>query len=108
MSFILLALACAIGGLLWFVLLGKRLPHLSPRRQVLRFAPTLIACSILIFYFLVDRGIVPSLSDEYMFGLFVVFLFPLVGVLVLVQLAILYSPRHQSDAGGSSSLGRCV
>ena len=99
MSFILLALASAVGAFLWFVVLAKPLPRPRSWPPVLRFSPALVASTILASYFLAGRGAFPSLSGEYLYGLFVVFLLPLAGVLVLVQLAVLFLPDTSRDPG---------
>ena len=88
MSAVLLILACGLGALLWFVVLGKPMPRLRSWPILLRFIPVLISSAILISYFLADRGVLTFSRGEYMYGLFVVFLLPLSGVLLLVQLAI--------------------
>jgi hypothetical protein len=88
MAAVFLLLACGLGALFWFVARGKAMPSLRSWPNWLRFLPFLTSSTILIFYFLTDRGVLSFSQSEHTYGLFVVFLLPIAGALLLVQFAI--------------------
>jgi hypothetical protein len=87
MSTVFLILACGL-GVFWFVARGEPVPRVRSRPILLRFLPLLAATAILLFYFLTEWGVFTLSRTEEMYGLFVVVLLPLAGMLLLLQLGL--------------------
>ena len=98
MTIAVLILACGL-GVLWFVGRGKSLPAAHSWPLLLRFLPLLLAAAILLFYFSTEWGVLEFSRTEQMYGLFVVVLLPLSGMLLLLQLAIYLRVRAERKVG---------